>query len=85
VVTFPVNSAEISNSAELAGIQKGANVEVVAYASPEGNADANQKLSQERADAVAKFLQAKGVNVTRVVAKGADTNHSNRIAIVTVK
>ncbi|MBQ9286141.1 MAG: SusC/RagA family TonB-linked outer membrane protein [Bacteroidaceae bacterium] len=85
VVTFPVNSSEINNPSELAGIQKGANVEVVAYASPEGNVDANQKLSQERADAVANYLKAKGVNVTRVIAKGADTNHSNRIAIVTVK
>jgi len=85
VVTFPVNSAEIANTGELEGIKKGANVEVVAYASPEGNNDANQKLSQERADAVAKYLQDKGVNVTRVIAKGADSNHANRIAIVTVK
>jgi outer membrane protein OmpA-like peptidoglycan-associated protein len=85
IVTFPVNSSEISNVNELAGIPKGATVEVVAYASPEGNTDANQKLSQERADAVAKYLQDKGVNVTRIVAKGADTNHANRIAIVTVK
>ena len=85
VVTFPVNSSEINNFSELDGIQRGANVEIVAYASPEGNTDANQKLSQERADAVAKYLQNKGVNVTRIVAKGADTNHSNRIAIVTVK
>ena len=54
IVTFPVNSSEISNVNELAGIPKGATVEVVAYASPEGNTDANQKLSQERADAVAK-------------------------------
>ncbi|MBR5697152.1 MAG: SusC/RagA family TonB-linked outer membrane protein [Prevotella sp.] len=85
VVTFPVNSSEINNVSELAGIPKGANVEIVAYASPEGTTDANQKLSQERADAVAKYLQDKGVNVTRIVAKGADTNHANRIAIVTVK
>ena len=85
VVTFPVNSSDINNESELAGIPSGANVEVVAYASPEGNTDANQKLSQERADAVAKYLKARGVNVTRIVAKGADTNHANRIAIVTVK
>ena len=85
VVTFPVNSSEIKNVSELDGIKKGANVEVVAYASPEGNTDANQKLSQERADAVAKYLKDKGVNVTRIVAKGADTTHANRIAIVTVK
>ena len=85
VVTFPVNSSDILNTKELDGIQKGANVEIVAYASPEGTTDINQKLSQDRADAVAKYLQSKGVNVVRITAKGADTSHSNRIAIVTVK
>ncbi len=85
VVTFPVNSAEIGNTAELNGIEKGSNVEIVAYASPEGQASINQELSQKRADAVAKYLQEKGVNVTRIIAKGADTEHANRIAIVTVK
>ena len=85
VVTFPVNSAEIGNTSELDGIKSGSNVEIVAYASPEGKSSANQKLSQKRADAVAKYLQDKGVNVTRIVAKGADSNHANRIAIVTVK
>ena len=85
VVTFPVNSSEIKNVNELDGIKKGANVEVVAYASPEGDTEANLKLSQDRADAVVKYLKARGVNVIRVEAKGADTNHANRIAIVTVK
>ena len=85
VVTFPINSAEIGNTSELDGIKSGSNVEIVAYASPEGKSSANQKLSQKRADAVAKYLQDKGVNVTRIVAKGADSNHANRIAIVTVK
>lgn len=85
VVTFPVNSAEIGNTSELDGIKSGSNVEIVAYASPEGKSSVNQQLSQKRADAVAKYLQNKGVNVTRIIAKGADTNHANRIAIVTVK
>lgn len=85
VVTFSVNSAEIVSTAELDGIKSGSNVEIVAYSSPEGKSSANQKLSQKRADAVAKYLQDKGVNVTRIVAKGADCNHANRIAIVTVK
>ena len=85
VVTFPVNSAEIGNTSELDGIKSGSNVEIVAYASPEGKSSVNQQLSQKRADAVAKYLQDKGVNVTRIIAKGADTNHANRIAIVTVK
>lgn len=85
VVTFPVNSAEIGNTSELDGIKSGSNVEIVAYASPEGKSSVNQQLSQKRADAVAKYLQNKGVNVTRIIAMGADTNHANRIAIVTVK
>ena len=85
VVTFPVNSSEILNTAELDGIKNGQTVEIVAYASPEGNADANQVLSQKRADAVAKYLQNKGVKVVRTTAKGADTEHANRIAIVTIK
>lgn len=85
VVTFPVNSAEIGNTSELDGIKSGSNVEIVAYASPEDKSSVNQQLSQKRADAVAKYLQNKGVNVTRIIAKGADTNHANRIAIVTVK
>ena len=85
VVTFPVNSSDIENPAELDGIKSGANVEIVAYASPEGPTDANQKLSQDRADSVANYLKNKGVNVLRTFAKGADTNHANRIAIVTVK
>ena len=85
VVTFPVNSAEIADIKQLDGIKKGSSVEIVSYSSPEGNASLNQELSQKRADAVAKFLQDKGVNVTRIVAKGADSKHANRIAIVTVK
>ncbi len=85
VVTFPLSSAEIVNKAELDGIKASQTVEIVAYASPEGNAADNQTLSQQRADAVAKYLKARGVNVNRVEAKGADTNHANRIAIVTIK
>ncbi len=85
VVTFKQNSYQIANTAELDGIAKGSNVEVVAYASPEGNADANKVLSQKRADAVADYLTSKGVKVSRVIAKGADSEHANRIAIVTIK
>ena len=85
VVTFEFDKAEIANPAELDGIPAGATVDVVAYASPEGNADYNMALSQRRADAVAAYLKAKGVKVDRVAAKGADTEHANRITIVTVK
>ncbi|MCQ2254942.1 MAG: SusC/RagA family TonB-linked outer membrane protein [Bacteroidaceae bacterium] len=85
IVTFPLSSSEIVNKAELDGIKAGQSVEIVAYASPEGPADVNATLSQQRADAVASYLKSRGVNVTRVEAKGADTNHANRIAIVTIK
>lgn len=85
VVTFELNSYQIANTAELAGIPQGSSVEVVAYASPDGPAQANVELSQKRADAVADYLKTKGVNVIRTEAKGADTSHANRIAIVTVK
>ena len=85
VVTFEVNKSEIANPAELDGIPAGATVDVVAYASPEGAAEYNMALSQRRADAVAAYLRAKGVKVDRVEAKGADSEHSNRITIVTVK
>ena len=85
VVTFPVNSSEILNPSELDGIKKGANVEIVAYASPEGDENANQKLSEDRAAAVSDYLKSKGVNVIYTTAKGANSTHSNRIAIVTVR
>ena len=84
VVTFPVASAAINDKAELDAIEKGRTVEIVSYASPEGPADVNEALSQKRADAVAEYLKARGVEVARVISKGANSNHSNRIAIVTI-
>ncbi len=84
VVTFPVASSEIQNKSELDGIEKGQTVEIVAYASPEGPADVNEALSQARAESVAKYLESRGVKVERKIAKGANSSHSNRIAIVTI-
>ena len=84
VVTFPVASSEIQNKSELDGIEKGQTVEIVAYASPEGPADVNDALSQARAESVAKYLESRGVKVERKIAKGANSSHSNRIAIVTI-
>ena len=84
VVTFPVSSAEIGDKSELDEIEKGRTVEIVSYASPEGPADVNEALSQKRADAVAAYLKSRGVEVARVISKGANSNHSNRIAIVTI-
>ncbi len=85
VVNFAQGSAKVDETAELNNIPEGSTVEIVAYASPEGNPDANQALSQKRADNIAKYLQDRGVKVERAVAKGANSKRSNRIAIVTVK
>ena len=85
IVTFAVNSSDIASTDELSGIPEGSTVDVVAYSSPDGNADANMALSQRRADAVADYLKSKGIKVNRIYAKGADSEHANRIAIVTVK
>ncbi|MDO4196667.1 MAG: OmpA family protein, partial [Prevotellaceae bacterium] len=85
VVNFAQGSAQVDETAELNTIPAGSTVEIVAYASPEGNPDANQVLSQKRADNIAKYLQDRGVKVERAIAKGANSQRSNRIAIVTVK
>ena len=84
VVTFEINQSVIEDTTELNGIPAGSNVEIVAYASPEGPADFNAQLSENRAKAVADYLQGRGVNVIRTIAKGANSKHSNRIAIVTI-
>ncbi|MCF0244370.1 MAG: SusC/RagA family TonB-linked outer membrane protein [Bacteroidaceae bacterium] len=85
VVNFAVNSTTLSAEAkaELDKVQGSANV--VAYASPEGNPEANKKLSEGRAQSVADYLKAKGVTVLNANGEGAPNKASNRIAIVTVK
>ena len=86
VATFAVNSSDIEDAnAELGDIPAGATVDIVAYASPEGNAEANKVLSQQRADSVANYLKSKGINVASAVAKGANNDHANRIAIVSIR
>lgn len=83
IANFGLNSAEIINKAALNEIPEGTTVQVVGYASPEGTNKANLDLSQRRADAVAKYLESKGVKVVRTTAKGEDLSDF-RIAIVTV-
>lgn len=84
IANFGLNSAEIQNKAALNEIPAGTTVEVVGYASPEGTDKANMTLSQRRAEAVAKYLETKGVKVVRTSAKGEDLSDF-RIAIVTVQ
>jgi len=85
VVQFAVNDYSLTEDAKAELDKVNGTVEVVAYASPEGAADANQTLSENRAKAVADYLTSKGVNVRRTTGVGAPNNASNRIAIVSVK
>lgn len=87
VVTFAQGSNALSSQAKatLDKISAGATVDVEAYASPEGSEGRNHQLSDQRAQAVKDYLQARGVNVASAVSKGAQDEYSNRIAIVTVR
>ena len=84
VVNFPSGKAETPEKNILDEVPAGSEVEVVAYASPDGDPQKNIELSQKRADSVAEYLKAKGIKVNRTEAKGSNSTYSNRIAIVTV-
>ena len=62
------------------------NVEIQAYASPEGTAAYNQKLSERRAAAVRDFLTNNtNVNVVSAEGRGVNGAESARVAIVTAE
>lgn len=87
VVTFAQGKADLSASdkSELDKINRNATVDVVAYASPEGSQELNQRLSESRAAAVKSYLEGRGIKVGSTSSKGADGQYSNRIAVVTVR
>ena len=58
---------------------------IMGTASPEGDPELNQRLSQARANAVADYLRDRGVVVDEAVGKGVQGTTSNRLAIVYVK
>lgn len=85
VIYFAVNDATLDDAgkAELDKFPAGASVNVVGTASPEGTEKRNMELSQMRADVVADYLRARGVEVTSAEGKGVATGAtSNRVAIV---
>ncbi|MBO4660028.1 MAG: OmpA family protein [Prevotella sp.] len=86
-VTFAQGKYNLTAEAKKAldGVKKGSHVQIVGTASPEGNAKANQILSQNRADAVASYLKDRGVIVDKAEGKGVQGVTSNRLAIVYVK
>jgi hypothetical protein len=60
-------------------------VEVTATATPQGGKEYNQKLSEERADSVAKFLTNRGVKVASAVGKGIDPVNGKTAIVTTVQ
>ena len=86
-VTFAQGKSELTADARkaLSNIQPGKHVQIVGTASPEGNPELNQKLSQARADAVAQYLLTRGVAVDEATGKGVQGTTSNRLAVVYVK
>ena len=86
-VTFAQGKSALTKEAKAAldEVKAGKHVQIVGTASPEGSKEINDKLSQARADVVAKYLQDKGVVVDEATGKGVQGNTSNRLAVVYVK
>ena len=86
-VTFAQGKYILTNEAKKAldDVKEGRHVQIVGTASPEGPKDLNQRLSQNRADVVAKYLQSRGVIVDEAKGAGVQGVTSNRLAVVYVK
>ena len=86
VVPFELNKWYLSEDAQadLNTIKTGSHVQVIGTASPEGNAEWNQELSNNRANAVAEYLENRGVIVDSKEGRGVEGKTSNRLAIVYV-
>jgi outer membrane protein OmpA-like peptidoglycan-associated protein len=67
---LPKSTVELDNLARMLGANKDMRIEVGGHTDNVGNDAANQKLSEQRANAVREFLIAKGIDGTRIVAKG---------------
>lgn len=65
--------------------RKAATYRLLVTAFPEGSAELNQRLSQARADVVAKYLQDRGVVIDEATGKGVQGTTSNRLAVVYVR
>lgn len=86
IVTFETGSSRLSieDMFILNQIDRGATVDIVATASPEGTVEFNQKLSEDRAKAVADHLSNRGVKINSAVGKGVDAT-TGRSAIIKVQ
>lgn len=86
-VTFQQGKSALMPEAKKAlnNIKEGQHVDIVGTASPEGSKEINDRLSQARADVVAKYLKGRGVIVDSATGKGVQGVTSNRLAVVYVK
>jgi OmpA-OmpF porin, OOP family len=66
----PESSKELNELSEYMGLKKTMVVEIAGHTDNVGNKDANQKLSEDRANSVRTYLIKKGIAAERIVAKG---------------
>jgi outer membrane protein OmpA-like peptidoglycan-associated protein len=66
----PESSKELNELAEYMQLKKSMVVEIAGHTDNVGNKDANQKLSEDRANSVRNYLIKKGITAERIVAKG---------------
>lgn len=66
----PESSKELNELAEYMQLKKSMVVEIAGHTDNVGNKDANQKLSEGRANSVRNYLIKKGIVAERIVAKG---------------
>lgn len=85
IVTFAKSKSYLTDEAKKNLDKITGTVVIEASASPEGTTKFNQKLSEDRANAVKSYLESRGVKVTKATGLGVVGNESNRIAIVTVQ
>ena len=86
-VTFAQGKYFLTNEAKKAldSVKSGRHVQIVGTASPEGSKEFNDRLSQNRANIVAKYLEGRGVVVDEAKGQGVQGVTSNRLAVVYVK
>ena len=86
VVPFEQGKWDITEDAkvDLNSIKPGSHVQIIGTASPEGDPEWNKKLSMNRANAVAAYLESRGVIIDTIEGRGVEGRTSNRLAIVYV-
>lgn len=83
VVQFAKNSYQLSEEAKETLDNVTGDVNIIAYASPEGTSEYNLKMSERRAAAIADYLSKKNIKVISNRGLGCLNETSNRIGIIT--